>query len=99
MRRQSANCTVSSLSQFIYGEVYCSQLCIYVICCYCIELSDIVVVVRSQKNSFHLQLAKEQDELWQQQFKFLQGKPARLLRLHEEWAPQGAWTIFPLIHQ
>jgi hypothetical protein len=63
------------------------------------KLSDIVVITRSQKNSFHLQLAKEQDEQWQQQFKFLKGKPAKLLKLHEEWAPEGAWTIFPLIRQ
>lgn len=58
-----------------------------------------MVIVQTQKNSFHLQRAEEQDNLWQEQFNILQDKPATILRIHEDWAPEGAWTIFPLISQ
>ncbi|XP_077783245.1 beta-1,3-glucosyltransferase isoform X3 [Podarcis muralis] len=61
------------------------------------ELKEIVFVIQSQRNSFHL---KKADDLKQSIFKqaAVLGKMPTVLLIHQMDKHEGAWTILPLMH-
>ena len=62
-------------------------------------LDSIVMVVRTQANSVHQKRAEAQKIDWEKQFAVLSKVNPEVFRLHETEAPEGAWTIFPIIEK
>ncbi|CAH3110996.1 unnamed protein product [Porites lobata] len=64
-----------------------------------VALKDIVVIVRSQHNRYHVKKAKAmRDDLTQQAEAMGEKDSLELKMMHEDWAPLGAWTIVPIIN-
>ncbi|XP_067034034.1 beta-1,3-glucosyltransferase-like [Acropora muricata] len=65
-----------------------------------IGLKDLVIIVRSQHNSFHVKKAKAMKEDLVKQAESMGEKDhLELKMMHEEWAPLGSWTIIPIINR
>ncbi|XP_046840897.1 beta-1,3-glucosyltransferase-like isoform X2 [Xenia sp. Carnegie-2017] len=62
-------------------------------------LDQLVIILRSQHDSYHRQKAERFKKKLNEQItaRALQGQLI-LKMLHEDWAPYGAWTIFPIIN-
>ncbi|KAJ7387327.1 fucose metabolic process [Desmophyllum pertusum] len=64
-----------------------------------IELKDVVIVVRSQHNAFHVRKAKALRQALTEQAEAMGEKDhLELKMMHKDWAPLGAWTIIPIIN-
>ncbi|XP_078361021.1 beta-1,3-glucosyltransferase-like [Oculina patagonica] len=64
-----------------------------------IGLKDIVIIVRSQHNAFHVKKAKALRQALTEQAEAMGEKGhLELKMMHEDWAPLGAWTILPIIN-
>lgn len=64
-----------------------------------IGLKDIVIIIRSQHNAFHLRKAKALKQALNEQAETMGEKDhLELKMMHEDWAPFGAWTILPIIN-
>ncbi|CAH3110993.1 unnamed protein product [Porites lobata] len=64
-----------------------------------VALKDIVIIVRSQHNGYHVKKAKTmRDDLTQQAEAMGEKDNLELKMMHEDWAPLGAWTIIPIIN-
>lgn len=64
-----------------------------------IGLKDVVIVIRSQHNAFHVKKAKALRQTLNEQAEALGEKDhLELKMMHEDWAPHGAWTILPAIN-
>ncbi|CAB4026414.1 Hypothetical predicted protein [Paramuricea clavata] len=64
-----------------------------------LTLDDAVVILRSQHDSFHKNKANIFKKKLKEQItaRSIKGQLS-VKMLHEDWAPYGAWTIFPIIN-
>eukprot|EP00058_Branchiostoma_floridae_P020281 XP_002605771.1 hypothetical protein BRAFLDRAFT_121883 [Branchiostoma floridae] len=62
-----------------------------------IGLQDVVIIIQSQKYSYHTEKARQLRENIRQQAQDIQQEPPTVVLLHEEWKGRGAWTILPYL--